>query len=430
MTSPTRPTPVDQDTVNDEDAPITETFEDLGVPDDIISLLADDGIDTPFPIQIMTIPDAMSGRDVAGKAQTGSGKTLAFGIPMIERTTKAAKKRPRALVLVPTRELAGQVAAALRPLAEARSLTLEAFYGGIAIGPQIEAAARGIDIVVATPGRIIDLLNRRAMSASDLGIVVLDEADRMADMGFLPQVQKILRQVDGTHQTLLFSATLDSAVDTLVKRYMNDPIFHEVESRSVTVEEMDHRFVTVTHDQKLKVAVRICQAYDRVIAFTNTKHAADRLASDLVRSGIAAKAIHGDLPQNKREKALQAFGAGKIHVLVATDVAARGIHVDSIDVVLHYEPPEDHKSYLHRSGRTARAGEDGLAITLVLWSEQHEIRRLQRRIGVDQGIVEMDANDVRLDDLASFKPSRAKRRRSTGPFTKRAPRSLKARKKH
>ncbi|RIK10996.1 MAG: RNA helicase [Acidobacteria bacterium] len=413
------------------DAETTEslTFRDLGIDDDLIEVLDNAGIDEPFPIQEMTIPDALAGRDVAGKAKTGSGKTLAFGIPMIERTAKAKQRHPESLVLVPTRELASQVADSLRPLAAVRGLHLDAFYGGVPLGRQIEAARKGIDIVIATPGRMIDLIERKALSVSDLALVVLDEADRMADMGFLPQVERILRQANKKHQTLLFSATLDSAVNSLVKRYMEDPVFHEVESRSVTVDEMEHRFITVKPASKLGVAVKICEAYPRVLAFTNTKQGADQLASQLKLKGLDAKAIHGDLPQAQREKALAAFAAGRTKVLVATDVAARGIHIDGIDVVLHYDPPDDAKSYLHRSGRTARAGEKGLAVTLVLWSEQHEVRRLQRQVRINQGIVDMDPSDPRLEDLSAWTPPKSRSRQSTGPFSRGRPPSRGMRKR-
>lgn len=419
--------PVSPEQTEEQTAAIS--FEDLGVDYDLIEILDEAGIDAPFPIQEMTIPDALAGRDVAGKAKTGSGKTLAFGIPMIERTAEAKPRHPESLVLVPTRELASQVAKALRPLARARGLHLDAFYGGVSLNPQIEAARKGIDIVVATPGRMIDLIERKALNVSDLALVVLDEADRMADMGFLPQVERILRQVKNKHQTLLFSATLDSAVNGLVKRYMKNPIFHEVESRTLTVDEMEHRFITVKPADKLAVAAKICESYPRVLAFTNTKQGADQLASQLRSQGFDAKAIHGDLHQSKREKALAAFAAGRVKVLVATDVAARGIHIDSIDVVLHYDPPEDSKSYLHRSGRTARAGEKGLAVTLVLWSQQHEVRRLQRQVHINQGIADMDASDPRLADLASWSPPKSKARRTSGPFSRGRPRPKGARKR-
>lgn len=381
------------------------TFDALGVSPDLVTILHERGIDTAFPIQAMTIPDALEGRDVCGKAKTGSGKTLAFGLPILERLNRADPKMPRALVLVPTRELALQVHDELEPLAEARNRRMLAVYGGANMDRQIKAFASGVDLVVATPGRMIDLIDRGEVSVAGLEQVVIDEADRMADMGFLPQVEWILRQVDKKHQTLLFSATLDGAVDTLVQRYQHDPTMHEVESSQLTVEEMEHRFLLVHEMDKAKVAAAIARGVKRTMIFTRTKRGADRLARDLNQEGMRAAAIHGDLRQNERERALADFSAGKLPVLVATDVAARGIHVDDVDVVIHYDPPEDHKNYLHRSGRTARAGESGVVATLVLWNEELEVKRLQRRLGIDQPLVEVFSNDSRLADLTGWDPS-------------------------
>jgi superfamily II DNA/RNA helicase len=262
-----------------------------------------------------------------------------------------------------------------------------------------------VEIVVATPGRLIDLLDRKSVFLDALTCVVLDEADRMADMGFLPQVEWVLRHVGGPHQTLLFSATLDGAVDVLVKRYQRDPVHHEVESRTITVEEMAHRFLLVHEMDKAKVAAAISNGVARTMIFTRTKRGADRLASSLKQEGVRAAAIHGDLPQKLRERALDDFQQGRLPVLVATDVAARGLHIDDVDVVVHYDPPQDHKAYLHRSGRTARAGEAGLVVTLVLWNEELEIKRLLPRIGVKQPLVEVFSNDPRLADLVAWDPS-------------------------
>jgi superfamily II DNA/RNA helicase len=384
---------------------MTTTFDALGVSSDLVDVLRKQEIETAFPIQVLTIPDALAGRDVCGKAKTGSGKTLAFGLPIIERVGEAESMRPLALVLVPTRELATQVSDELIPLAEARSRRVLAVYGGANMDKQIKALKRGVDVVVATPGRMIDLLQQKAVSVAALEHVVIDEADRMADMGFLPQVEWILRQVDEKHQTLLFSATLDGAVDTLIQRYQHDPAMHEVESSFVTVEEMEHRFLHVHEMDKPKVAATIAGGVARTIMFTRTKRGADRLARDLNVLGVDAAAIHGDLRQKDRERALADFGAGKLPVLVATDVAARGIHVDDVDIVIHYDPPEDHKNYLHRSGRTARAGESGIVVTLVLWNEELEVKRLQKRCAIDQPIVEVFSNDKRLADLASWNPA-------------------------
>ncbi len=382
------------------------TFDALGVSPDLVAVLRERGIETAFPIQAITIPDALAGRDVCGKAKTGSGKTLAFGLPILERLNVADSKRPRAIALVPTRELAVQVHDELAPLAEARDRSMLAIYGGANMDKQIKALERGVDFVVATPGRMIDLIERGAVSVAALEQVVIDEADRMADMGFLPQVEWILRQVDEKHQTLLFSATLDGAVDILIQRYQHEPAMHEVDSKQLTVEAMEHRFLLVHEMDKVKVAAAISSHVDRTMMFTRTKRAADRVARDLKAEGVKVAAIHGDLRQNERERALADFGAGKLTVLVATDVAARGIHVDDVDIVIHFDPPEDHKNYLHRSGRTARAGESGIVVTLVLWNEELEVKRLQRRLGIDQPLVEVFSNDKRLADLSAWDPSR------------------------
>ena len=383
---------------------MTTTFADLGVSDDLCAALASRGITEPFSIQTIAIPDAMAGRDVCGKAQTGSGKTLAFGIPVIERIGTAKSKFPLAIALVPTRELAVQVAEELEPLAKSRGVRIAAVYGGANIERQITKLEKGVDFVVATPGRMIDLVERKAVSLADLTHVIVDEADRMADMGFLPQVEWLLRQAENDHQTLLFSATLDGVVDSLVRRYQSDPVFHEVESREVTVDQMTHRFVQVHGMDKIKVAAAISDSVDRTLMFTATKHMADRLARSLVDLGVNAAAIHGDLRQNHREKALSDFSEGRLAVLVATDVAARGIHVDDVAVVIHFDPPAEHKTYLHRSGRTARAGSKGLVVTLVLFNEELEVRRMQKRVGLDVPMVEMFSNDARLQDLAAWDP--------------------------
>ncbi len=387
---------------------MTTTFEQLGVDGVLVKALSEKGIDRAFPIQELTISDALAGRDVCGKAKTGSGKTLAFGLPTLQRVPKAEPRRPRALVLVPTRELATQVSEELIPLGAAIDRRVVAIYGGANMGGQIKALASGAEVVVATPGRMIDMIERREAWLDDVEIVVVDEADRMADMGFLPQVEWLLRHIDGKHQTLLFSATLDGAVKTLVTRYQEDPVRHEVVSATVTVEEMTHRFIAVHQMDKSKVIAAIGNASNRTIVFTRTKRYADRLVDDLKAEGVKAGAIHGDLPQKLRERALADFAAGKLPVLVATDVAARGIHVDDVDVVIHGDPPEDHKAYLHRSGRTARAGESGLVVTLALWNEELEVKRLQKRLGLDLPITEMFSNDARLQDLTAWDPLQEK----------------------
>ena len=383
---------------------MTTTFESLGVAPDVVAVLADRGITDAFPIQEMTIPDGLAGRDVLGKAKTGSGKTLAFGIPLVESTERAESRRPHGLILVPTRELAVQVSEELDPLAATRDLNVTAIYGGAGMDAQTKAMARGVDIVVATPGRLIDLIERKEVFVEDVQRVVIDEADRMADMGFLPQVEWILRHIETDHQTLLFSATLDNGVSGLVRRYQTDPVHHEVEEVNVTVDAMTHRFISVHNMDKPKVAAAIAGGSNRSLMFVRTKRGADRLVTQLEKEGVDAKPIHGDLPQKMRERALREFTDGKLHVLVATDVAARGIHVDEIDTVIHYDPPEDHKTYLHRSGRTARAGESGLVVTLVLWDQELVVNRMQKRVGIDVPLVEMFSNDDRLADLAGWDP--------------------------
>ena len=377
----------------------------LGVDEQIVNSLIKRGIKTPFPIQGLTIPDALRGNDVCGKAKTGSGKTLAFGIPMVQNLDQpSGDNNPRGLIMVPTRELATQVKEELDPLLNGKSMSAVAIYGGANIEEQIKAIKRGIDIIVATPGRMIDLLEREEISLQSLEMVVLDEADRMADMGFLPQVEWILRRVERNHQTLLFSATLDGVVNTLIQRYQSNPIMHEVEAKEITVEEMTHRFLHVHERDKVKVAAAITRSVSRTLIFSNTKAGCDRLVKKLLTEGIRAQAIHGDLRQNIREKALARFASGKLPALVATDVAARGIHVDGVEVVIHYDPPSDHKTYLHRSGRTARAGTDGLVVTLSLWDEELIVKRLQKRVGLDMELVEMFSNDPRLADLGGWAP--------------------------
>ena len=382
----------------------TLTFEDLGVSPRLVKVLADQGIVEPFAIQRLSIADALAGRDVCGKAKTGSGKTLAFGLPMLERLEPAESRKPRGLVLVPTRELALQVHDVLAPLAQAIGSRVVAVYGGADMNKQIKALSDGVEAIIATPGRLIDLVDRKEVELNGLELVVVDEADRMADMGFLPQVEWLLRHIDGRHQTLLFSATLDGVVDGLIKRYQHDPVYHEVASSTVTVDAMVHRFIAVHEMDKVKVAAAIARGSGKTLAFTNTKRVADRLARALNEEGVRAAAIHGDLRQGQREDALKKFGEGKLTVLVATDVAARGLHIDAVDVVIHYEPAPEHKTYLHRSGRTARAGSKGLAVSLSLWNEELHIKRLQKRIGVIQPITEMFSNDPRLEDLAGWTP--------------------------
>ena len=386
---------------------ITSSFETLGVSADLVAAMRAQSIDAPFPIQPLTIPAALAGRDVCGKAKTGSGKTLAFGLPLLERVGRAKPRHPGGLVLVPTRELANQVFGVLVSLAAVRGQRVAAIYGGVGFEAQIEALRTGVEVVVGTPGRIIDLMERGELRLGSVEVLILDEADRMLDMGFLPQVQKILYRLESNPQTMLFSATLDGAIRRLVDRYMKDPVFHEVASREPTVDEMEHRFLLVHQMDKAKVAAAIARGVDRTLMFSRTKRGADRLVQSLQREGVRAAPIHGDLRQTARERALADFQAGKVPVLVATDVAARGLHIDCVDVVLHYDPPEDHKAYLHRSGRTARAGETGIAVTLMLYNEENEIRSIQRRLALDGPIIEVFSNDPRLANLETFETDEA-----------------------
>ena len=401
--------------VNTDDTYATgKTFADLGVTPDLVASLAGQGITTAFPIQAMTIADALAGRDVCGKAKTGSGKTLGFGLPMLQRVAAleplegTTPARPRGLVLLPTRELAVQVFDVLAPLGESLGLHVVSVYGGADIEKQIKQLRKGVDIIIATPGRLIDLGDRGELDVSFLDVLVLDEADRMADMGFMPQVEWVLRRIaERPHQTLLFSATLDGAVDRLVKRYLHEPVFHEVRSDSQTVSAMVHHFMNVHQMDRIKVTAVICSTYTKTIIFCRTKRGADRLVEQLEKEGVHAAAIHGDLRQSQREKALADFGAGKLPVLVATDVAARGLHIDGVDVVIHFDPPEDQKAYLHRSGRTARAGSTGIVVSLLLWNQMVEAEVIMRRLALKRPIVEVFSNNPHLKDLAAWEPTMA-----------------------
>ncbi len=381
------------------------TFSDLGLRGPLVDALARGGITEPFPIQALTVGDALAGRDVCGKARTGSGKTLAFGLPILERTEPGAPpKRPRALVLAPTRELAKQIVDVLSPLAPAVGLRVRSFYGGTAMDKDLKALEKGIDVIIATPGRLIDLVDRKAIRLDDIRMVVVDEADRMADMGFLPQVEWLLRHV-GRSQVLLFSATLDGQVDVLVRHHLHDPTRHEVATGDESPHEVAHHFFRVHEMDRVKVAAAICRGAFRTILFVRTKRGADRLATQLKREGVKVEPIHGDLRQGARERALKQFIDGKLAALVATDVAARGIHVDDIDVVVHFDLPEDHKGFVHRSGRTARAGRDGAVVAFVLWNQLLDVEKLQKRLGLREPVVEVFSNDPRLLDLAGPSPS-------------------------
>ena len=385
---------------------LSTSFLDLGVSEKIHAVLSEGGVISPFPVQALTIPDALAGRDVCGKAKTGSGKTLAFAIPLLQRSQPGALPgRPRALVLVPTRELAAQVHNVMEPLAAALGLRSTVAYGGTPVRKNSEALAQGVDVVTATPGRLIDLVDSGTASLDDVSVVVVDEADRMADMGFLPQVDWLLRRTVGRQQTMLFSATLDGDVAYLVSRYMNDPVSHEVVADEPTVESMEHRFLAVHGMDKAKVAAAIIGGSKRTIVFSSTKRGAERAATELTKLGVQVASLHGNLRQEQRERALAAFIKGRVPALVATDVAARGIDVEGIDVVIHYDPATDHKEYLHRSGRTARAGANGLAVSLLLWNQHVNAERICRQLSIAQPVVEVFSNDPRLSDLVAWDPA-------------------------
>jgi superfamily II DNA/RNA helicase len=381
------------------------SFADLGVSEELLLALKERGIDAPFPVQALTIPDGLAGRDVCGQAKTGSGKTLAFGIPLVMRAGRAEPRKPTALVLVPTRELAIQVDSELRWMAEAEGLRAVAVYGGSSMEVQRDALNAGCEIVVATPGRLIDLIGRGDIDLGSVSFLVLDEADRMCDMGFMPNVEWLIRHMSKDRQTLLFSATLGSDVNTLVKHELRDPVRHTVESDSSTVEESRHFFLKVHEMDRVKVVAAVVGHFDRAIVFCNTKRMCDRLADDLKEAGVQARAIHGDLDQTRRVRALRQFTEGQISTLVATDVAARGLHIDGVDVVVQFDPPDDHKTYLHRSGRTARAGASGIVVTLVLWNQVMEIGKLQKRLGLNLPIPEVFSNDPKLGELETWDPA-------------------------
>lgn len=382
------------------------SFSALGLSPELCGALNDAGFDKAFPIQAASIPEILTGRDVCGKAKTGQGKTLAFGTPILDRCAAAgpvAAGRPRALVLVPTRELAKQVCEVLEPLGAALDRSVISVYGGAPMERQVDQLGRGADVVIATPGRMIAHLQDGTVSLADLEVVVLDEADRMVDMGFLPQVEWILRHLpEGRVQTLLFSATLDGQIAHIAKRYLDDPAFCEIESLDPTVEEMAHRFLQVHHMDKVRVVAAISRGVTKVLVFVNTKRMADRMVRSLRDEGIRAAAIHGDRSQSDRERALEGFAAGRTPVLVATDVAARGLDINGVDCVVQADLPEDHKAYLHRAGRTARAGNDGVAVLLVEWNQGIHVKVLQRRLKISEPVIEVFSNDPRLADIVAF----------------------------
>ncbi|WP_199814486.1 DEAD/DEAH box helicase, partial [Streptomyces sp. NRRL S-104] len=369
----------------DADAEPTITFGDLGLPEGIVRKLAQNGVTTPFPIQAATIPDALAGKDILGRGRTGSGKTLSFGLPTLATLAggHTEKKKPRAIILTPTRELAMQVADALQPYGDVLGLKMKVVCGGTSMSNQIYALERGVDILVATPGRLRDIINRGACSLENVRVAVLDEADQMADLGFLPEVTELLDQIPEGGQRMLFSATMENEIGTLVKRYLSSPVTHEVDSAQGNVTTMTHHVLVVKPKDKAPVTAAIAARKGRTIIFVRTQLGADRIAEQLVEAGVKADALHGGMTQGARTRVLADFKDGYVNALVATDVAARGIHVDGIDLVLNVDPAGDHKDYLHRSGRTARAGKSGVVVSLALPHQRRQIFRLMEDAGVD-----------------------------------------------
>jgi superfamily II DNA/RNA helicase len=383
------------------------TFASLGVPAPLITVLDADGISTPFPIQAAALPDALAGCDILGRAQTGSGKTLGFSLPLVARLAggRTAGGRPRGLVLVPTRELATQVHAVLRPLAKAMGLWVATIYGGVSQGPQVAALHRRTDIIVATPGRLADLIGQGHCDLSDVEVTVIDEADQMADLGFLPIVRRLLEATPSGGQRMLFSATLDSAVDVLARRFLTDPARHSVDENSSPA-EIEHRVITIEAAHRLEVIAALAGGEKRSLVFTRTKHGAERLARQLTAAGIPSAELHGNLRQGARSRNLAAFGSGAVRVMVATDIAARGIHVDGIDLVIHADPPAEHKAYVHRSGRTARGGADGVVVTMQTAAQAREVRNLMRKAGVTPQVASADPDSEVLREIAGPPVSR------------------------
>jgi superfamily II DNA/RNA helicase len=361
------------------------SFTDLGVPARLSDILTTQGITTPTPIQAATLPDSLAGRDVLGRGRTGSGKTLAFALPVVARLTDGGRpvtKRPRALVLAPTRELATQINATFAPLAAAAGLTTTTVFGGVGQNPQVRALRDGVDVLIACPGRLEDLIGQGHVSLDRVEITVLDEADHMADLGFLPAVRRLLNATPRTGQRMLFSATLDKAIDVLVKQFLSSPVTHEADSAQSPVAKMSHHVLHIARDQRVPVLVDLASAPGRTVVFTRTKHGAKALARQLNKSGVPTVDLHGNLGQNARTRNMAAFHSGAATTLVATDVAARGIHVDGVSLVIHADPPAEHKAYLHRSGRTARAGAEGTVITLMTDGQQGDVRALARAAGI------------------------------------------------
>ncbi|MGW3337138.1 DEAD/DEAH box helicase [Streptomyces sp. NPDC001009] len=405
------------------------TFADLGLPEGIVRKLAQNGVTTPFPIQAATIPDALAGKDILGRGRTGSGKTLSFGLPTLASLAggRTEKKRPRAVIMTPTRELAMQVADALQPYGDVLGLKMKVVCGGTSMGNQIYALERGVDVLVATPGRLRDIINRGACSLEDVQIAVLDEADQMSDLGFLPEVTELLDQVPAGGQRMLFSATMENEISTLVKRYLTNPVTHEVDSAQGNVTTMSHHILIVKPKDKAPVTAAIASRKGRTIIFVRTQLGADRVAEQLRESGVKADALHGGMTQGARTRTLADFKDGYVNVLVATDVAARGIHVDGIDLVLNVDPAGDHKDYLHRAGRTARAGRTGTVVSLSLPHQRRQIFRLMEDAGVDAGrhiIQGGDAFDTEVAEITGARSMTEVQAESAGNAAQQAEREV------
>jgi superfamily II DNA/RNA helicase len=382
----------------------TGTFAQLGVPKALTDLLAASGITVPFPIQAATLPDSLAGRDVLGRGRTGSGKTLGFLLPVLTRLSASARKRspnrPRALILAPTRELAVQIHEAAKPLADALGLRTTVVFGGVSARPQISALRSGLDLVIACPGRLLDHIQAGHAVLDTVEITVLDEADHMADLGFLPTVKRILDATPAHAQRLLFSATLDQGVDQLVRRYLSDPVTHSVDSQHSEVPDMTHHVLHIQAEHRLPILIELAAAPGRTIVFTRTKHGARKLTKQLAAARVPAVELHGNLAQNARTRNLAAFSQGQATTLVATDIAARGIHVDDVSLVVHADPPVEHKAYLHRSGRTARAGNSGTVITLMTDAQVGEVRELTRKARIEATTTRLLPGDPLLGSLA------------------------------
>jgi superfamily II DNA/RNA helicase len=380
------------------------TFADLGLPTPLVDELTSQGLIEPFPIQQATIADALAGRDTLGRGRTGSGKTLAFTLPLLARLLESNKPRenyaPRALILVPTRELANQVCDVLAPLARRLGMRTTTVYGGVGYPKQIEALRNGVDIVVACPGRFIDLMESGHVDLDAIEITILDEADHMAELGFLEHVTQILSKTPREGQRMLFSATLDRGIDKLVRKFLNNPVTHEVESTDENDAMMTHYFFNVSQANRFDVLQDLCAAPGRSLVFTRTKHGARKLTEALIKAGVPSVELHGDLSQNVRARNLAAFSGGKADTLVATDIAARGIHVDDIALVIHADPPEEHKAFLHRSGRTARAGAEGTVVTMVTENMRRHVKRLAKDAGIEPISVNVAKGDAILEEIA------------------------------